>query len=163
LVESLQYLASMAAIGGQKFLLWEPMPVSREQPSTIARAKELQAEVNRHSKVPIKLCIDIGHQCTWDVKNKRDLDPYEWLRELASESPVIHVQQTDGKGDRHWPFTKEYNQRGIISARKLLDAIDDSGATEVTLVMEVIHAFEEKEPKILQDLKESAKYWKEHV
>lgn len=163
LVESLQYLASIAGREGHSFILWEPMPLSREQPCTIARAKEMQAEVNRNSETPIKFCIDIGHQCPWDVTNTKDLDPYSWLRELAQESPVIHLQQTDGKGDRHWPFTKEFNEKGIIDAPKLLEAIDSSGAKEVDLIMEIIHASEEKETRVLQDLRDSVKYWKEYV
>ncbi|MEM2884629.1 MAG: xylose isomerase, partial [Thermoproteota archaeon] len=162
LIESLQYLASIARAQGQDFLLWEPMPLSREQPCTMDRAKELLAEANERSKLPIKLCIDVGHQCAWDAKGK-DLDPYAWLRELAPESPVVHVQQTDGKGDRHWPFTEEFNRKGIIEAGKLLEAIDSSGAKEVTLVMEVIHASEEREGKVLEDLKESSKYWMERA
>ncbi|MGQ9514759.1 MAG: sugar phosphate isomerase/epimerase family protein [Thermoproteota archaeon] len=162
LIESLQYLSSLAFREGQKFFLWEPMPLSREQPCTIAGAKELHTKANRSSKLPIKFCIDVGHQCAWNVKDK-DLDPYAWLRELAPESPVIHIQQTDGKGDRHWPFTDEYNRKGIIDAKKLLDAIDSSGAKDVTLILEIIHASEEKEAKVLQDLKESAKYWRERI
>ena len=162
LVESLQYLASMAAGEGQRFLLWEPMPLSREQPATIGRAKELQAKVNGDAKF-IKFCIDVGHQCAWDVKGSGDLDPYSWLRELAQESPVIHIQQTDGKGDRHWPFTKEFNERGIIDACKLLEAIDASGAKEIALILEIIHPSEERESKVLQDLVESVNYWKEFV
>jgi len=162
LIESLQYLASIASKMDQKFLLWEPMPLSREQPCTIARAKELLDKANDGSKLPIRFCIDVGHQCAWDAKGK-DLDPYAWLRELAPYSPVIHIQQTDGKGDRHWPFTEECNQRGIIDARKLLEAIDSSGAKEATLIMEVIHASEEREEKVLQDLKESTNYWMERI
>jgi len=162
LVESLQYLATMAAREGQRFLLWEPMPLSREQPATIARARELQAKVNEGAKL-VKFCIDVGHQCAWDVKGGRDLDPYSWLSELAQESPVIHIQQTDGKGDRHWPFTKEFNEKGIIDAGKLLEAIDASGAKDTALIMEIIHPSEEKESKVLQDLVESANYWKEFV
>ena len=163
LVESLKYLASIAGREGQRFLLWEPMPLSREQPTTIACAKELLAKVNEDAKLQVKFCIDVGHQCAWDVKGSRDLDPYSWLRELAQESPVIHIQQTDGKGDRHWPFTKEFNDKGIIDAGKLLEAIDASGAKDITLIMEIIHPSEEKESKVLQDLVESANYWKEFI
>jgi sugar phosphate isomerase/epimerase len=163
LVESLRYLAAIAAKEGQSFLLWEPMPLSREQPATITSARELQAKVNKGSKTPVKFCIDVGHQCAWDVKGAKDLDPYSWLKDLGPESPVIHLQQTDGKGDRHWPFTKEFNARGIIDPRRILDAIDASGTKDVTLIMEIIHASEEREEKVLQDIKESAEYWKEYL
>jgi len=162
LIESLQHLSQLAARLGQEFLLWEPMPISREPPSSVADAKSLYVRANRRSGVPIAFCIDTGHQCAWD-RSGVDVDTYHWVRELAPMSPVMHVQQTDGKMDRHWPFTPEYNQKGIIRAEKLIKAIDESGAKSVLLMLEIIHAFEEKEEKVLEDLEKSVAYWKEFV
>jgi sugar phosphate isomerase/epimerase len=134
------------------------MPILREPPCTIKGAKEVLKKINKRSKIPIKLAIDTGHQCTIGAKGE-DNDVYAWLRALASESPVIHIQQTDGKGDRHWPFTKEYNEVGIIEPDKVIRAIDESGAKEVYLMLEIIHAFEESEERVLSDLRESFRYW----
>lgn len=163
LLESLRMLSSVAKVYGLKMLLWEPMPVIREPPCTISEAKELLKKVNKGAEVPIKLCIDLGHACAWKVESNRDLDPYSWLEELGSESPVIHIQQTDGKADRHWPFIKEYNKIGIIRPDKVLEALDKSDTKEVLLALEIIHPFEAKEDKVLADLKESVKYWKEYL
>ena len=160
---SLIRLSSIAKDKGLKMLLWEPMPVVREPPHTIDQAKKLLNIVNSESDLPIRLCIDLGHACAWRVDRKEDLDPYAWLRELGAFSPVVHVQQTDGRADRHWPFTEEYNKRGIIKPDKVLDAIEDSGAKEVLLVLEIIHPFEEREEKVLRDIKESVEYWKKYI
>ncbi len=162
LVENLRFLTSQAAHMKLEMILWEPMPLLREPPATISDAKRLLKRVNVGPGVPVKLAIDTGHQCTVGV-DAQDLDTYTWLRELAPESPVIHVQQTDGKGDRHWPFTERYNKVGHIKPEKMLDTIEASGANEVYLMLEIIHAFEADEREILRDLEESVSYWKNYV
>jgi sugar phosphate isomerase/epimerase len=162
LIESLQHLSRIAADMGQKFLLWEPMPVPREPPCTIADAKSLYRKVNKGSGVPINFCMDTGHQCTY-CECGRDTDTYAWLREIGPMSPAIHLQQTDGGLDNHWPFTPEYNKRGIIKAEKIIEAIDDSGAGDVSLLLEIIHPFEANEEGVLEDLAASVAYWKEYI
>jgi len=162
LVENLWHLSSLAAHDGLNQLLWEPMPLLREPPCTIEDSVQLLKRVNEESRIPVKLTIDTGHQCTVGVEN-RDNDVYAWLRELAADSPVVHVQQTDGKGDRHWPFTKKYNKIGLIEPRRVIDAIEGSGAKEVCLILEVVHPFEAEETKVIEDLKTSANYWKTYV
>jgi len=162
LMDSLHHLAELAKLEGLKYLLWEPMPVPRERPCTIDQAKALYEKANRDAPVPIFYCIDWGHQCTYNATG-RDRDPYSWLRELAHLSPVMHVQQTDGKMDRHWPFTRQYNQQGIIQPQRALEAIEQSGAKEVILMLEIIHPFETEEAQVLADLKETVEYWKQYL
>lgn len=163
LIESLQYLSSLASEKRHEFFLWEPMPVVREPPCTINDAKKLLAKVNERAKVPIKLCIDTGHQCAWKVESSKDLDVYAWIKELGSDSPIMHIQQNDGKGDRHWPFTEEYNKVGVVKADKVIKAIDESGAKRVLLALEIIHPFEAYEPQVVKDLKESVQYWRQFL
>jgi len=162
LVESVKYLASYAKSMGLKMLLWEPMPLKREPPATIGDAKRLLRLVNSEAGVPVRLTIDLGHQCTVGVSG-RDADPYSWLKELGAVSPVIHMQQTDGKADRHWPFTSEYNKVGIIKPDKVVDALEESGASEVYLMLEYIPPFEEDDDRVLKNLKESMRYLREFV
>lgn len=162
LIEALQYLSQIAKEARQKFLLWEPMPLRREPPWTIEEAKKLYRMVNEVAAVPVQFCLDLGHQCTVGTTGK-DRDTYEWLRQLAPYSPVIHIQQTDGKRDCHWPFTEEYNCQGIIEPGKVIQAINDSGAEEMALLFEIIHPFEEDEEKVLDNLRESVKYWRNWV
>lgn len=162
LIDSVKYLASYAKSMGLKMLLWEPMPVLREPPATIEDAKRILKMVNDIEAVPVKLAIDLGHQCTVHASGK-DTDPYSWLRELGAFSPVIHVQQTDGKGDRHWPFTEKYNKIGIIDPRKVIEAVEDSGATETYFMLEYIPPFEEDDDMVLENLRESLKYLKDFI
>ncbi len=162
LIESLQYLAGFASSLGQEYLLWEPTPLSRELTGTIENAHQFYERANQGAPIPILFCLDVGHQCTKDTSNK-DKDPYIWLKEFAPVSPVVHIQQTDGILDRHWPFTPECNRKGIIEPKKVIQTINESRATEVLLVLEVIHAFEEDENKVLSDIKESVNYWRPKI
>ncbi len=163
LVYALSYLTKIAHLKGQQFFLWEPMPIRREPPCTTSEAKLLLKEANKYAHIPIKLCIDTGHQCPWDVTSPNELDTYFWLKQLAHESPVIHLQQTDGKGDRHWPFTKKYNQMGIIKPSQVIEAVEASEAKECLFILEVIHPFEMKESQVIKDLQTSVQYWKEFL
>jgi alanine dehydrogenase len=65
--------------------------------------------------------------------------------------------------DRHWPFIEEYNRIGIIEPTKLLSALEDGGAGQVYLFLEVIHPFEYPDDKVLEELRESSRYWREYV
>lgn len=61
---------------------------------------------------------------------KRDTDCYSWLSELGAWSPVIHMQQTDGKHSSHAPFGPETNCDGIIDPARILGAIANSYEAE---------------------------------
>jgi len=158
-IESIRYLSEVARISGLNQLILEPMGVFRELSLSIEQTLELYEEINTQNKgVPVKLCIDVGHQFIY--KNKKDADPYMWLKKLAHLSPVVHIQQTDGKADRHWPFTPEFNKIGIINPQKVLEAINKSGAKEVELVFEIVHPPATEEKKVLEELRESVEYWR---
>jgi len=90
-----------------------------------------------------------------------DLDSYAWLERLGRRAPVVQLQHADGQADHHWPFTPETNATGIISAERVLAALDASGATDVALVLEVMPAFEQDDGQALADLVRSARYWRD--
>jgi hypothetical protein len=105
----------------------------------------------------------VGHACNPHAKDQRDRDPYTWLIELGSDSPCVHVQQTDGKGDRHWPFTKEFNKIGIIEAKKVISSLDKSGADQTYIYPEVVPAFEQDDSQVIDDMTMTMKYWREYL
>ncbi len=159
LIESLQHLTQLAAFKGQEFFLWEPTPLAREICHSREEARNFHTKVNRGSAVPVSFCLDVGHQCAVDASGK-DKDPYAWLKEFAPLSPAIHIQQTDGVSDSHWPFTKEFNKKGIIEPERIVKTIQKYGTDEVYLFLEIIHPFEADEKRVLEDIKESVEYWK---
>ncbi len=161
-IESIRYLSEVAGRWGLSHLILEPMGVFRELSMSIERTLELLEEINSQNRgVPVKLCIDVGHQFIYETE--KDADPYLWLKKMAHLSSVIHLQQTDGKADRHWPFTPEFNKIGIIDPKKVLQAINESGVKEVELVFEIAHPPATEENKVLEDLRESVEYWRGFV
>ncbi|HUJ76152.1 MAG TPA: TIM barrel protein, partial [bacterium] len=162
LIEALVQLSFRARQEGIQCLLWEPMPILREAPATIRDAVQLHERANKRAAVPIQFCLDLGHQCAVGASGE-DRDPYAWLRQIGTLCPCIHLQQTDGKGDRHWPFTAECNRQGIIRPAEVLEALDKSGARDTSLMFEIIHAFEADESQVIADIAESAAYWQSHI
>jgi sugar phosphate isomerase/epimerase len=161
LLEEIAYLTFVAREEGQKYFLWEPMSIPREIPCTIDETKEILDRVNAKSHVPVRLCLDVGHGYIGSP-DPRDRDPYAWLRELGYLSPVIHMQQTDGKGSRHWPFTAEYNRMGVIVPEKVFETVEKSGAPKTVIVFEFFfsaHAIPEE--GVMENLKRSVEYWQE--
>jgi sugar phosphate isomerase/epimerase len=160
--ESLHAIGAVARQAGVSYLIWEANPIRREWPATMADAERMYEFVNDAAPLPIRLLIDVGHACNFEARGD-DLDPYAWIRKLGRLSPIIHLQQTDGKGDRHWPFTEEFNRVGIIEPKKVLDAVAASGADHVFLELEIIPSFEAREEQVLSDLKASVAYWRKVV
>ncbi len=103
-----------------------------------------------------------------------DCDPYHWLRELACYSPIIHLQQTDGKSSGHWPFTPENNDIGIIEPAKILKAIADcygkipdntmpSRVEEIFLTLEIFTGTAAINRDQLEDIRCSVEHWRSFI
>ncbi|MCY0148523.1 sugar phosphate isomerase/epimerase [Hoeflea sp. G2-23] len=160
LMELVEQLALHAEGAGLKHLLWEPMPVAREWPSTLEECHELSAKMQKLPGAQLGLCLDVGHCCRYDLGGE-DSDPYRWVRELAHVSPIIHLQQTDGTRDYHWPFTEANNEIGIIHPEPLHEAIAQAENSVIThLTFEVFPAFEQPDDAVILDMKASCDYWR---
>lgn len=153
-------VATHAAKRGLKYLFWEPMSVAREMGHTLAATQDLQNWINA-AQLPIPLVpmVDIDHG---DISstNPRDVDPYAWAQDFATQSPIIHIKQSTMNKGGHWPFTKQYNENGRITPEKLLAAIKAGGGTQNELCLEL--AFREREPTdrhVIAALKESVAHW----
>ncbi|WP_139997877.1 sugar phosphate isomerase/epimerase family protein [Paenibacillus paridis] len=144
---------------GMEYLNFEPMSIPREMANTVEDTKELLARLNDGAGIPFKVCLDVGH-----APHPNDRDPYRWVRELGSVSPIIHIQQTEKDHSRHWPFTEEYNKLGIIHGEPLIEAIKQSGATEAEIIFELSHREAwSTEFRIIQDHIESVNYWRQFI
>ena len=88
-------------------------------------------------------------------------DPYHWIEQLATVSPMIHLQQTVLHKSNHAPFTEEANKTGIITRERVMDTVKKSGATDVLFAFEISHREHwDTEFRIIQDLKESVDYFR---
>jgi D-erythrulose 1-phosphate 3-epimerase len=153
-------VAEHAQKRGLKYLFWEPMSVARELGHTLQATQELQNWINAAQlPVPLVPMVDIDHG---DVTspNPRDVDPFAWAKDFATQSPIIHIKQSSMNKGGHWPFTAQYNSDGRITPEKLLGAIRAGGGTDNELCLEL--AFREREPtdrNVIAALKESVAYW----
>ncbi|MFC4599786.1 sugar phosphate isomerase/epimerase family protein [Cohnella hongkongensis] len=163
--EALVRLLGQAPDYGLDAFYWEQTPVSREGPvdaaGTLAHLERIES-IRPKDGARFVLCLDVGHAIAPDAPAS-EKDPYRWLEKLGPYAPMIHLQQTDGRYDRHWPFTEVYNERGIIDADRVLEAIRSSGENDPLLLIEVGHAFEEEDEKVLDDLRETVRYWKDAI
>jgi sugar phosphate isomerase/epimerase len=107
---------------------------------------------------PIQLCLDLGHPFASGAAGP-DADPYAWLKHFGPRVPEVQLQQTDGRGDRHWPFTAEHNADGRVDPGLVLDTLAGAGAQDVLLILEVIPAFEADDQQVIGDLRASADVW----
>ena len=159
LLEGITHLSSIARDSNQKYFLWEPMSVPRELPCTIEETKSMLKRANDCSHVPVRLCLDVGHGYIRSG-DPRDSDAYAWIRELGHVSPVVHMQQTDGKGSRHWPFTEEYNKIGVIDPERIFRAIEETGIEKTIIVFEFFYsAHAIPDESAIDNLKTSVEYW----
>lgn len=156
--DSLDDLAGYAQERGLSCLLAENLAAVRE-PSTLQMMAALLTEGDREH-VPIRLCLDVGHQCVPGTVG-RDRDPYAWLEQLGARTDAVQLQQTDGRADHHWPFTPQTSAGGIIDGQQVLAALDRSGAQDIALILEVIPPFEQDDDQALADIRQSADYWRE--
>ena len=149
-------ITGRAREAGLDYVLVENLASIRE-PSTIASVESLLTDGD-DDHVPIRLCLDLGHQCVPGTTGA-DRDPYAWLERFGSRLTEVQLQQSDGLADHHWPFTPEHNQAGRIDPGRVLDTLAGSGADDVLLILEVIPAFEEDDEQVIRDLRESAAQW----
>ncbi len=153
-------LSDHAGRAGLRYVLWEPMPVAREFPSTIAECLGHAERFAGMGGATVAYCYDVGHACRADLP-EAEQDPYLWLTRLSHLSPIVHLQQTDGKRDYHWCFTEETNAIGIIHPNVVQDTLAKATGSVVThLTLEVFPPFEAEDEKVLADVISSCNYWR---
>ncbi len=166
MIDGLVRVGQYAARVGLEAIFLEQMHRPQLQPNTIERGHRILEELNARSPVPFHMHLDLGHAApVFDdpTHGPRDKDPYAWMAEPwgANRIVLIHAQQCDREASRHWPFTPEYNRRGIIDARRCIEALASSGVGEAVIALEVLYPrgtlIEAIEPGIVA----SAEYWRE--
>jgi len=104
----------------------------------------------------------------------QDANVYAWVRSVGRYSPLMHLQQTDGTGSHHAPFTTETNAQGIVHPAPLLDALTASFAASpvdgmppdvdtVSLSFEIFSGTAENRRQILGKMRESIEYWRASI
>jgi sugar phosphate isomerase/epimerase len=154
----LSRLAAVARDRGLRGFLVENLAARRE-PSTMEDIESLVTEGDT-DHVPLQLCLDVGHMCVPGTDGE-ERDPYAWLRRLGGRAAVIQIQQGDTAGDRHWPFTAQFDQVGRIDPARVLETLGREATAP--LIFEVIPAFEAPHEGVIADLVESVRRWREAI
>ncbi len=164
LVEASEYGAGV----GLEAIFLEQMHRPQLQPNTIDRAQDILARANERSAIPIRMHLDTGHAAhvspAVDPQHTaRDKDVYEWMKVPWTDRRMVlvHTQQTDEQASRHWPFTPQYNDRGILDARKAIDAMETSGVEEWALALEILFPRGTLIEEIKEGIVSSADYWRD--
>lgn len=124
-----------------------------------AAVKAILADVEAHPNL-------FSQPCDWNID--------EWVRRMGCYSPIMHLQQSDGKSSPHWPFSREYNEKGVVKAENVLRALiasyaqpDDSEmppkCDEIVLTFEPFISTAGNTYDLLDELKESVAYWRKYV
>ena len=103
-----------------------------------------------------------------------DCDLYRWLEEVGCYSPIVHLQQTNGKSSSHLPFTPANNRTGIVDPLKVLKAIGRSyerkplpgmpaQCADIYLTFEIFPHTTDRPRDILPVLADSVRYWRQWV
>lgn len=106
--------------------------------------------------------------------SKEDGDCYETLRLLGCYSPIIHLQQTNGRSSAHLPFTEAENKNGIITGSKVLRALKEAydrpveksmprRTDKIYLTLELFSGTTSIMRDVLADYRESVEYWRRFV
>ena len=104
--------------------------------------------------------------CDWDI--------CAWMRAVGCYSPIVHLQQSDGKSSPHWPFSEECNRRGVVRAEEVLAALADSYAQpddpemppkceEIYLTFEPFISTAGSTYDLIDDMKQSVAYWRRWI
>lgn len=97
-----------------------------------------------------------------------------WIEALSGYSPILHLQQSDGKSSPHWPFSAEYNQKGIIRAEDVLRGIHNAYAkpaqdgfpprcAELILTLEPFIATAANPADAMDEIAQSVSYWRKFL
>ncbi len=144
LLARLHRLAEAGRAEGLRTLYIEPTPLPREWPSTIEQAERLAADL-AGTTLPWRYCLDWGHGTYAPLYGAgAAMDP--WLRRLAPWTGMIHLQQTDGQGDRHWDFTVP----GIVDPASAAAAQRAAGLEHCPAFLEVFYPFEAADEFVLE-------------
>ena len=109
----------------------------------------------------------------WFAK-QQDSDVYEWFAKTGCYSPIVHLQQTDGTYSGHKPFTKEYNETGIIYPKEVFKAIKKSydldaeqgmpeKVDDIYLAYELFFGVGDSKESIIAQLRETVEYWRKYM
>ncbi len=134
-------------------------------------------ELAANKKISIKVAISEILK-SWEgydylFAKEADSSVYQWVERFGSYSPIIHLQQSDGRSSPHWNFTEENNKKGIIKAPEFFRALTASyrnnenfsfeKCDKILLTLEPFIATAGNNYTAIEEIKESIRYWRQYI
>ena len=148
----LGYIRNLASYGkkmGLKELQIEATPLNTEFPHSPEVSLQMMNDLEG-TEIPVNLLIDWGH-ALYEPLLKNQANMEIWLRKCKPYVGSIHLQQTDGKLDQHWDFTKD----GIITADLIKRTAELTGTEDIIQYLEVVTNFEDTDDAVYEGMKKT--------
>lgn len=147
LITSLMELADYGYQKGLNDIQIEATPLFTEIPYDPETSLRLMQDLDRKSAIPIKIFLDWGH-VLYEPLLKEQADMACWIKILKPYLGDMHLQQTDGQGDRHWDFRRN----GIITNDLIVNVLRDGGVEDKIQYLEFSPAFEATDDNVLDGM-----------
>jgi sugar phosphate isomerase/epimerase len=131
------------AAGLTRFLI-EPTPIAREIPSTIEQSQQLVTDLAVAAAIEVALTLDVGHTVYEPLYGPRATTK-EWIDGLGATIGMIHLDNTDRRGDPHWGWPDE---RGTVDVADLGVELRAAGLGDVPVILEVYPRFEDDDSQV---------------
>lgn len=124
--------------------------------------------------VAVEQILKKAEQMPYLFATEQDGSPYYWLERVGCYSPIVHLQQNDGKSSPHWPFDDEHNKKGIIRGEQVLRSLYKSFSqpdntmlpekcNEVVLTLEPFISTAGDNYTEIRNLEASVAYWRQFI
>jgi sugar phosphate isomerase/epimerase len=144
LLDSVTEITAHAHAAGLRQFLIEPTPIAREIPSTTGQSRQLITDLTARAAVPVALTLDVGHT-VYEPLYGPEATTRDWISALAGMIGMIHLDNTDRRGDPHWGWPDE---RGTIDVAGLAADLRTAGLGQVPVVLEVYPRFEDDDQQV---------------
>ena len=150
LIARMKRLSARAKELGLAALYVEPTPLRREWPWSIGQARRMLDDLSG-SAVPWRFCVDWGHALFEPVYGQYRARMEPWLDGLGEAVGMLHIQQTDGRYDRHWDFT----EAGSVDPAAAAALLGRQGLADRPVFLEVFYPFERDDASVLDAVRKS--------
>ena len=144
LLDAVTAVTEHARAAGMRQFLIEPTPIAREIPSTIGQAQQLMTDLNERAAVEVGLTLDVGHT-VYEPLYGPAATTKEWVEALAPSIRMIHLDNTDRRGDPHWGWPDE---RGTVDVAAFGSDLRAARLSEVPIVLEIYPRFEDDDLEV---------------
>jgi sugar phosphate isomerase/epimerase len=158
LVDSIEAITDYAAAAGLRELLIEPIPQTREYPSTISQCLELFDGLRNRCAIPVGFTLDIG-QALFEPSFGPQAKAETWISALGAGILMLRVNNSSRLGDPGWGWTHERGQ----GRAPIAGCVEAVGLDDVPVTLEVCPQFGENDEEARRVLISSVNHCRRYL